>query len=198
MGILFRYLYYSVSGYPPRIYRAELDGSDDKVLVEFNSWSTEGPSALALDDYENYLYWTAASDQSLQYVDLRYPNSEIVYYIPYSRYLHDPKGLALDAHYFYWTDSLLGNVVGANRHGDHKAFPLIPFQYSPGGVHIHDPLDAEGMIRVTFGLLSQKPWYLPFMLFWFWRLVMLKLPHPWSDLIDMIHLTCSINFFSKR
>ena len=127
------------------IKRAELDGTNEIVLMEFPSSSTEGPSALAVDVDENYLYWVRKDDPSLQYIDLSYPYSEIAYHIEFSHYLFEPTGLALDANHFYWTDALLGNVIRANRTGDHGTVELIPRQFTPGGVNIYDPNDIQGI-----------------------------------------------------
>lgn len=89
----YRYMYYSVWGDPPMIVRAELDGSNTLILVRFSSWTTQGPTALAIDVDENILYWVGnPADPSLQHIDLHYPHSEIVYHILYSSYLHDPMG----------------------------------------------------------------------------------------------------------
>ena len=107
------------------INRAQLDGSDITTLVEFTQFPYQRPTALAIDVDENVLYWVGDQDPSLQYIDLRYPNSEIVYHIDYSNYLHYPLGLALDAHYFYWTDWLLGNVIRASRGLDSVVVELI-------------------------------------------------------------------------
>ena len=62
------------------IVRAEMDGSHVTPLVKFSPWSTQGPSALAIDVDDNLLFWVSDRDPSLQYIDLRYPNSEIVYH----------------------------------------------------------------------------------------------------------------------
>lgn len=130
------------------IVRAEMDGSHVTPLVKFSPWSTQGPSALAIDVDDNLLFWVSDRDPSLQYIDLRYPNSEIVYHIAFSNYLHNPMGLALDAHYFYWTDGLLGNVIRASRSSDQTVDELIPFQYTPRGVDIYNPKDIQGIKRV--------------------------------------------------
>lgn len=147
----YRYMYYSVWGDPPMIVRAELDGSNTLILVRFSSWTTQGPTALAIDVDENILYWVGnPADPSLQHIDLHYPHSEIVYHILYSSYLHDPMGLALDAYYFYWTDYLLGNVVRARRNRHTETVELIPYQTSPRGVNIYNPDDVQGMEPATF------------------------------------------------
>lgn len=142
-------MYYSAWGDPPMIVRTEMDGSHPTTLVRFSSWSTHAPSALAIDIDENLLYWVGDRDPSLQYIDLRYPNSEIVYHIDFSNYLHIPTGLALDAHYFYWTDWLLGNVIRASRNPDQEIVELIPYQYTPRGVNIYNPYDVQGIKRAT-------------------------------------------------
>ena len=130
------------------IVRAEMDGSHITPLVRFSAWSTQGPSALAIDVDENLLYWVGGRDTSLQYIDLRYPQSEIVYHISFSNYLHNPLGLALDANYFYWTDDLLGNVIRASRNPDQQTVELIPYQYTPRGVNIYNPGDVQGKERI--------------------------------------------------
>ncbi|PFX27283.1 Low-density lipoprotein receptor-related protein 6 [Stylophora pistillata] len=137
------YMYYSAWGNPPMINRAQLDGSDITPIVEFNEFPYQRPTALAIDVDENVLYWVGDQDPSLQYIDLRYPKSEIVYHINYSNYLHYPLGLALDAHYFYWTDWLLGNVIRASRGPKSVVVQLIPYQYTPRGVNIFNPDDVQ-------------------------------------------------------
>ena len=143
----FRYMYYSAWGNPTMINRAQLDGSDITTLVEFTQFPYQRPTALAIDVDENVLYWVGDQDPSLQYIDLRYPNSEIVYHIDYSNYWHYPLGLALDAHYFYWTDWLLGNVIRARRGLDSVVVELIPYQYTPRGVNIFNPEDVQGNLN---------------------------------------------------
>ena len=130
------------------IVRAELDGSRPTVLVRFSEMSSHGPSAMAIDADENVLYFVGDQDPSLQYIDLHYPHSKIVYHIEFSNYLHMPQGLALDADYFYWTDYLLGNVIRASRNLDQGTVELIPYQYTPGGVNIYNPDDVQGMFQV--------------------------------------------------
>ena len=130
------------------IVRAELDGSQPTVLVQFSSAvSQKGPSALAIDVDENLLYWVGYQDPSLQYIDLRYPHSEIAYHIDSSVYLLDPISLALDAHYFYWIDDYFGSVVRASRKPDKKIVQLIGYQISPRGVNIYNPSDVQGMMK---------------------------------------------------
>lgn len=125
------------------IKRAHLDGSDIITLVEFQR---QRPTALAIDVDENVLYWVGHYHPSLQYIDLRYPQSEIVNRIGFSNYLYYPLGLTLDAQYFYWTDRLLGNVIRASRGPSAEVVPLIPYQTTPRGVNIYDPDDIQGTI----------------------------------------------------
>ena len=137
-------MYYSLWGEPPMIERAHLDGSSRITLVTFPAWSQEGPSALAIDLDKNVLYWVGGVDAVLQFIDLRYPQNEVVHHISFNHYLHRPLGLALDAHYFYWSDSLLGNVIRASRNPDPEIHILIGYQYSPRGVNIFNPEDEQG------------------------------------------------------
>lgn len=138
------------------IVRADLDGSNKVSLVKFSPWTTQGPTALAIDVDENVLYWVGnRADPSLQYIDLRYPHSEIVYHIDFSNYLHKPFGLALDANYFYWTDGLLGNVVRASRNPDQRIVELIPYQYTPRGVTIYNPDDIQGIDSIFMLFLHE-------------------------------------------
>ena len=141
-------MYYSAWGDPPMIERAQMDGSDRITLVEFTDFPYQRPTALAIDVDENVLYWVGDRDPSLQYIDLRYPRSEIVYHIDFSNYLHYPLGLALDAYYFYWTDWLLGNVIRAGRGPNPEVVRLIPYQYTPRGVNIYNPDDIQGKLAV--------------------------------------------------
>lgn len=154
----FRYMYYSAWGVVATINRAQLDGSDIITLVEFQ-WHR--PTALAIDVDENVLYWVGDYDPSLQYIDLRYPQSEIVYHIDFSHYLYYPLGLALDAYYFYWTDWLLGNVIRASRGPNPEVVPLIPYQYTPRGVNIYDPDDVQGTVvcPVCYMLFQRRDAY---------------------------------------
>ena len=141
-------MYYSAWGYPPMIVRAELDGSQTTVLVRFSSAeSHKGPSGLAIDVDENLLYWVGNQDPSLQYIDLRYPHSEIVYHIDYSVHLLGPIGLALDAHYFYWIDDWYESVVRASRNPDKNIVELINEHTLPRGVNIYNPSDVRGMMK---------------------------------------------------
>ena len=138
------------------IVRAELDGSQPTVLVQFPSTvSQKGPSALAIDVDENLLYWVGNQGPSLQYIDLRYPHSEIVYHIQ-SAHLKDPIGLALDAHYFYWIDDFYGSVVRASRNPDKTIVQLISDQESPRGVNIYNPSDVQGMMKKHVTLLETE------------------------------------------
>ena len=142
----FRYMYYSAWGKPTMIERAQMDGSDRTTLIKWVEWPYQRPTALAIDMDENVLYWVGDLYPSLQFIDLRYPHSEIVHHIEFSNYLHYPFGLALDAHYFYWTDGLLGNVIRASRGPNPEVTRLIPYQLSPRGVNIYDPDDIQGTV----------------------------------------------------
>lgn len=153
-------MYYSAWGDITSIKRAHLDGSDIKTLVELQS---HRPTALAIDVDENVLYWVGLDDPRLQYIDLRYPQSEIVYHIGSNQYLYYPLGLALDAYYFYWTDWLLGNVMRASRGPNPQVEQLIPYQYTPRGVNIYDPDDLQGIVYVPvcYSMLNSFIW-IPF------------------------------------
>ena len=63
-----RYIYWSSNGYPPRIERADMDGKNQRVILELASSSY--PSGMTIDYSQSRLYWADRNAQEVNYLDL--------------------------------------------------------------------------------------------------------------------------------
>ena len=57
-----------VHGYPPRIERADMDGKNQRVILELASSSY--PSGMTIDYSQSRLYWADRNAQEVNYLDL--------------------------------------------------------------------------------------------------------------------------------
>ena len=104
-------MYWTAEG-PPRIQRADLDGSNVEDLV---TTGLDGPSGLALDLAAGKMYWTDSGTDRIQRANLDGSNVEVLV----TTGLRQPEELVLDvaAGKMYWADWSTGKVQRANLTG---------------------------------------------------------------------------------
>ena len=107
-----RFLYWTDWGTNPKIERADLDGSNRKVLV--NS-SLRWPNGIAIDYVERKLYWGDAGTDEISCVNLDGTNKQVVL-----KDLPHVFGLSILEDDIFWTDWQLRKLYKANKHDKKK------------------------------------------------------------------------------
>ena len=103
-----RYFYWSDWGLKAKIERAELDGSNRKVLV---NTSIVWPNGIALDYVERKLYWGDAHTDKISCINLDGTNRQVILIN-----LPHVFGVSILGDDIFWTDWQLRKLSKANKH----------------------------------------------------------------------------------
>ena len=114
--VVFRYFYWTDWGSKAKIERADLDGSNRKVLV---NTSLIWPNGITIDYVERKLYWGDAGTDKISCVSLDGTGRKVVLSGPPHVF-----GVSILGDDIYWSDWQLRKLFKANKH-DHKQIQVI-------------------------------------------------------------------------
>ncbi len=105
---MYRYLYWTDWGTFAKIERAELDGSNRKILVNTTiAW----PNGLAIDYVERKLYWGDAKFDQISCINLDGTDRQVIL-----KDLPHVFGVSILGDDIYWTDWQRRKLSKANKH----------------------------------------------------------------------------------
>ncbi|KAI6192642.1 hypothetical protein M3Y96_01248600 [Aphelenchoides besseyi] len=109
------YIFWSDWGQKPRIERANMDGSNRKMIVNLNEKSSLGgwPNGLTLDLYSKRVYWIDAKSKSIHAA--LYDGSDVKEVLNDKNFLSHPFAISLFEDRIYWTDWNTRNIYAANK-----------------------------------------------------------------------------------
>ena len=147
-----RYMYWTDWGWYKGIERADMDGTNRRVITRYRLLY---PNGLTLDVSRNWLYW----------IDTYYAKLE-VYEFPsntrrtiISRYreplLTSPLGLTFYGSNFFWTDTHLDGIYRADRNTGGNASKVLSTSSRPALIHAYDR-----NMNITPGIIQPRLSYL--------------------------------------
>ena len=147
-----RYMYWTDWGWYKGIERADMDGTNRRVITRYRLLY---PNGLTLDVSRNWLYW----------IDTYYAKLE-VYEFPsntrrtiISRYreplLTSPLGLTFYGSNFFWTETHLDGIYRADRNTGGNASKVLSTSSRPALIHAYDR-----NMNITPGIIQLRLSYL--------------------------------------
>lgn len=101
---------------PPQIKQANLDGTNQTVLVQDPNLD---PVQLALDMVDNWIYWTDRFNGTLERISLNGSIRQTV-----ANNIHNPLGVAIYGNVIFWSNETYGQIVRANKHISNKGYTI--------------------------------------------------------------------------
>ena len=142
---LCRYMYWSegTRGFnTPKIERADMDGTNRKVIITLSFSFLGSPNGLALDKEHNRLYYVVGRSNEISFVSL-ITNTRSTFLTRSSSFIY-PKGVALYANYIYWTEGLgqTGAVYRADRVSGGNVKKIVDNLRGPEDICVYDANDT--------------------------------------------------------
>ena len=131
MLCLVRLLYWTDWGDPAKIERANMDGSDRKILI--SGVHLEWPVDLAIDYTTRKLYWIDAKLKVIKHCDL--DGSKVRQVV--NQGIKDPSAVTLFEDHMYWIDEK--KIYKANKFTGKNVTVLVKDAFSPKDLHIYHP-----------------------------------------------------------
>ena len=130
-----RYMYWTDWGWDERIERADMDGTNRRVITRYGLLY---PNGLTLDVSRNWLYWIDTSYGKLEVYE--FPSNTRRTIIPAYRepFLTSPLGLTLYGSNFFWTDTHLDGIYRADRNTGGNASKVLSTSSRPALIHAYD------------------------------------------------------------
>lgn len=125
----------------PKIERADMDGTNRKVIITLTFFHFGTPNGLALDKERNRLYYVVGLSTEISFVSLSTNTRSTFLTRPSFRY---PKGVALHGNYIYWTEGQgqSGAVYRADRVSVGNNKKIVDNLRGPEDVCVYDANDT--------------------------------------------------------
>lgn len=136
------YWFEGASGFNnPKIERADMDGTNRKVIITLSVSFFQSPNGLALDKEHNRLYYVVGRSSEISFVSLS-TNTRSTF-LTRSSFSY-PKGVALNANYIYWTEGrgLSGAVYRADRVSGANVKKIVDNLRGPDDICVYDANDT--------------------------------------------------------
>ena len=143
-------MYWGSRGSSSKIEKANMDGSDRKVLI---SSGLVWVNSLALDYQNRLLYWCDASLDKIERIDLQGNNRKVILDLSLGN-MHT-FGLALSDAVLYWTDWNTQSVHSFNMTSSQLKV-VVRGMGQPMELHIHDNAATFKGIHGSISLISKK------------------------------------------
>lgn len=125
--------------YDSKIEKADMDGSNRKVIVQFGTdHRFSFPSGLALDVTKNWLYWVDSYNDKLEVYEFSSNKIREIISAHQEAYLSYPFGLALHENLLFWTDWNYYGVYQVDRNTGLNAQKILSSQSRPMSIHAYD------------------------------------------------------------
>ena len=147
-----RYMYWTDWGWYKGIERADMDGTNRRVITRYGLLY---PNGLTLDVSRNWLYWIDTSYGKLEVYE--FPSNTRRTIIPAYRepFLTSPLGLTLYGSNFFWTDTHLDGIYRADRNTGGNASKVLSTSSRPALIHAYDR-----NMNITPGIIQPRLSYL--------------------------------------
>ena len=147
-----RYMYWTNWGWDDRIERADMDGTNRRVITRYGLIH---PNGLTLDVSRNWLYWIDTYYAKLEVYE--FPSNTRRTIIPAYRepFLTSPLGLTLYGSNFFWTDTHLNGIYRAERNTGGNASKVLSTSSQPALIHAYDR-----NMNITPGIIQPRLSYL--------------------------------------
>ena len=121
----------------PKIERADMDGTNRKVIITFSFSRFRSPNGLALDKERNRLYYVVGRSNKISFVSLS-TNTRSTFLTRTS--FNYPKGVALHGNYIYWTEGQgqSGAVYRADRVSGGNVKKIVDNLRGPEDICVYD------------------------------------------------------------
>ena len=125
----------------PKIERADMDGTNRKVIITLGFSFFRSPNGLALDKEHNRLYYVVGRSTEISFVSLS-TNTRSTF-LTRSSFSY-PKGIALHENYIYWTEGLgqSGAVYRADRVSGGNVKRIVDNLRGPEDICVYDANDT--------------------------------------------------------
>ena len=125
----------------PKIERADMDGTNRKVIITMSFTYFGTPNGLALDKDQNRLYYVVGRSEEISFVSLS-TNTRSTF-LTRSAFSY-PKGVALHGNYIYWTEAwgLRGEVYRADRVSGGNIKKIVDNLRGPEDICVYDANDT--------------------------------------------------------
>ena len=147
-----RYMYWTDWGWDERIERADMDGTNRRVITRYGLLY---PNGLTLDVSRNWLYWIDTTYGKLEVYE--FPSNTRRTIIPAYRepFLTSPLGLTLYGSNFFWTDTHLDGIYRADRNTGGNASKVLSTSSQPALIRAYDR-----NMNITPGIIQPRLSYL--------------------------------------
>ena len=147
-----RYMYWTYWGWYRGIERADMDGTNRRVITRYRLLY---PNGLTLDVSRNWLYWIDTSYGKLEVYE--FPSNTRRTIIPAYRepLLTSPLGLTFYGSNFFWTDTHLDGIYRADRNTGGNASKVLSTSSRPALIHAYDR-----NMNITPGIIQPRLSYL--------------------------------------
>ena len=128
-------MYWTDWGWDERIERADMDGSNRKLVIRSGMYY---PNGLALDLTKNWLYWVDYLYEKLEVYEFPSNTRRLIIPAHGEPLLDSPLGLTLYGSNLFWTDRRLYGVYRADRVTGGNATKILSTSSQPMLIHAYD------------------------------------------------------------
>ena len=128
-------MYWTDWGWDERIERADMDGSNRKIIIRSGMYF---PNGLALDLPKNWLYWVDYLYEKLEVYEFPSNTRRVIIPAHWEPLLDSPLGLTLYGSHLFWTDRRLYGVYRADRVTGGNATKILSTSSQPMLIHAYD------------------------------------------------------------
>ena len=123
-------------GEEPKIERAEMDGSNRRIIARQNIHS---PNGLTIDYSAEKIYWIDATLFYIAKANYDGSSREIIFKSPSQCILDHPFALTLYENKIYWTDWTTKGIHSTNKNNGLQCQRVWSSTQSPMDIHVYEP-----------------------------------------------------------
>ena len=147
-----RYMYWTDWGWDERIERADMDGTNRRVITRYGLLY---PNGLTLDVSRNWLYWIDTYYAKLEVYEFPSNTRRTIISGYREPLLTSPLGLTFYGSNFFWTDTHLDGIYRADRNTGGNASKVLSTSSQPALIHAYDR-----NMNITPGIIQPRLSYL--------------------------------------
>ena len=123
-------------GETPKIERAEMDGTNRRIIVRQN---IQWPNGLTIDYSAEKIYWTDAKLLYIAKANYDGSSRERIFKSPSQCPLSHPFALTLYENKIYWTDLITTGIHSTNKTNGSRCEKVWSSTHSPMGIRVYEP-----------------------------------------------------------
>ena len=147
-----RYMYWTYWGWYRGIERADMDGTNRRVITRYRLLY---PNGLTLDVSRNWLYWIDTYYAKLEVYEFPSNTRRTIISTYREPLLTSPLGLTFYGSNFFWTDTRLDGIYRADRNTGGNASKVLSTSSRPALIHAYDR-----NMNITPGIIQLRLSYL--------------------------------------